>query len=85
MENFTVKQRDIQETKSPIVKAVFKGMGDQIFIGVMMIDIGSANRILNKSILPYLADDAAIEDKTMKSTPYRAKAWSVKGTRCRST
>ena len=51
----------------------------------MMIDTGSANRILNKSILPYLADDAAIEDKTMKSTPYRAKAWSVKGTRCRST
>lgn len=85
MENFTVKRRDIQETKSPIVKAAFRGMGVQIFIGVMMIDTGSANRILNKSILPYLADDAAIEGKTMKSTPYRAKAWSVKGTRCRST
>ena len=67
MENFTVKRRDIQETKSPIVKAAFKGMGDQIFIGVMMIDTGSANSILNKSILPYLADDAAIEGKTMKT------------------
>lgn len=39
----------------------------------MMIDTGSANCILNKSILPYLADDAAIEGKTMKNTPYRAK------------
>lgn len=85
MENFTAKQRDIQETKFPIVKAAFKGKGDQIFIGVMMIDTGSANCILNKSILPYLADDAAIEGKTMKTTPYRVKAWSVKGTRCRST
>lgn len=35
----------------PIVKAAFKGKGDQIFIGVMMIDTGSANCILNKSIL----------------------------------
>lgn len=34
------KQRDIQETKFPIVKAAFKGKGDQIFIGVMMIDTG---------------------------------------------
>lgn len=84
MENFTAKQRDIQETKFPIVKAAFKGMGDQIFIGVMLIDTGSASCILNKSILPYLADDAAIEGKTMKNTPYRAKAWSFKGTRCRS-
>ena len=40
----------------------------------MMIDTGSANCILNKPILPYLADDAAIEGKTMKNTPYRAKA-----------
>lgn len=32
----------------------------------MMIDTGSVNCILNKSVLPYLNDDAAIEGKTMK-------------------
>lgn len=71
--------------KVPYCQSSIQGKGDQIFIGVMMIDTGSANCILNKSILPYLAEDAAIEGKTMKTTPYRVKAWSVKGTRCRST
>lgn len=66
MEKFTAKLRDVQETKFPIVKAAFKGKDEQIYIGVMMIDTGSVNCILNKSVLPYLNDDAAIEGKTMK-------------------
>ena len=48
MKKFTAKLRDIQETKFPIVKAAFKGKDDQIYIGVMMIDTGSVNCILNK-------------------------------------
>ena len=66
MEKFTAKLRDIQEMKFPIVKAAFKGKDEQIYIGVMMIDTGSVNCILNKSVLPNLNDDAAIEGKTMK-------------------
>ena len=66
MEKFTAKLRNVQETKFPIVKAAFKGKDEQIYIGVMMIDTGSVNCILNKSVLPYLNDDAAIEGKTMK-------------------
>ena len=65
MEKFTAKLRNVQETKFPIVKAAFKGKDEQIYIGVMMIDTGSVNCILNKSVLPYLNDDAAIEGKTM--------------------
>lgn len=61
MEKFTAELRDIQQIKFPIVKAAFKGKDDQIYIGVMMIDTGSVNCILNKSVLPYLNDDAAIE------------------------
>ena len=61
MEKVTAKLIDIQETKFPIVKAAFKGKDGHIYIGVMMIDTGSANCILNKFVLPYLADDAAIE------------------------
>lgn len=79
MENFTAKLRNIQETKFPIVKAVFKGKDDQIFIGVMMIDTGSANCILNKSVLPYLADDTAIEGKTMKIHSVQGKGVECQG------
>ena len=79
MEKFTAKLRNIQETKFPIVKAAFKGKDDQIFIGVMMIDTGSANCILNKSVLPYLADDAVIEGKTMKIHSVQGKGVECQG------
>lgn len=82
MEKFTAELRDIQQIKFPIVKAAFKGKDDQIYIGVMMIDTGSVNCILNKSVLPYLNDDAAIEGNTIKFILFKARAWSVKGIRC---
>ena len=52
MKNFTAKLINIEETKFPIIKAAFKGKDEQIYIGVMMIDTGSVNCILNKSVLP---------------------------------
>lgn len=64
MENFEAKLRNIHEAKFPIVKAAFKGNDNQIYIGAMLIDTGSDNCILNKSILPYLCDDAKITGKT---------------------
>lgn len=79
MEKFTSKLRNIQETKFPIVKAAFKGKDAQIYIGVMMIDTGSVNCILNKSILPYIADDAAIEGKTMKIHSVQGKGVECQG------
>lgn len=79
MEKFTAKLRDIQETKLPIVKAAFKGKDEQIYIGVMMIDTGSVNCILNKSVLPYLNDDAAIEGKTMKIHSVQGKGVECQG------
>lgn len=66
MEKFKAKLRDIQGMKFPIVNAAFKGKDGQIYIGVMMVDTGSVNCILNKSVLPYLTDDAVIEGRTMK-------------------
>ena len=79
MDKFTAKLRDIQETKFPIVKAAFKGKDEQIYIGVMMIDTGSVNCILNKSVLPYLNDDAAIEGKTMKIHSVQGKGVECQG------
>lgn len=57
----------------PIVKAAFKGKEYQIYISVMMIDTGSINCILNKSVLPYLDNNAAIEGKTMKTHSVQRK------------
>ena len=65
MENFTAKLRNIHESKFPIVKVAFKANDDHVYIGAMLIDTGSVNCILNKSILPYLCDDAKINGKTM--------------------
>lgn len=79
MEKFTAKLLDIQETKFPIVKAAFKGKDDKIYIGVMIIDTGSVNCILNKSVLPYLADDAVIEGKTMKIHSVQGKGVECQG------
>ncbi|MDO4991333.1 MAG: retropepsin-like aspartic protease [Prevotellaceae bacterium] len=79
MEKFTAKLRGIQETKFPIVKAAFKGKDDQIYIGVMMIDTGSVNCILNKSVLPYLDDNAAIEGKTMNIHSVQGKGVECQG------
>lgn len=79
MDKFTAILRDIQETKFPIVKAAFKGKDDQIYIGVMMIDTGSVNCILNKSVLPYLENNAVIEGKTMKIHSIQSKGVECQG------
>ena len=79
MEKFKAKLRDIQEMKFPIVKAAFKGKDDQIFVGVMLIDTGSANCILNKSVIPYLDDNAVIEDITKKIHSMQGKCVECQG------
>ncbi len=79
MEKFTAKLRNIQETKFPIVRAAFKGKEGQIYIGAMMIDTGSVNCILNKSVLPYLDDDATIEGNTMKIHSVQGKGVDCQG------
>ena len=66
MKNFTAKLINIEETKFPIIKAAFKGKDGKIYIGFMIIDTGSVNCILNKSVLPYLDDSAVIEGKKKK-------------------
>ena len=79
MEKFKAKLRDIQEMKFPIVKAAFKGKDDQMFVGVMLIDTGSANCILNKSVIPYLDDNAVIEDITKKIHSMQGKCVECQG------
>lgn len=79
MEKFVAKLIDIQEMKFPIVKAAFMGKDGLIYIGAMMVDTGSVNCILSKSVLPYLADDAAIEGKTMKIHSVQRKCVECQG------
>lgn len=50
-----------------------------IYIGAMMIDTGSVNCILNKSVLPYLDEGAAIEGKIMKIHSVQGKGVNCQG------
>lgn len=79
MENFTARLRNIQETKFPLVKAAFTGKDGQSYSGIMMIDTGSANCILNKSVLPYLEDNATIEGEKMNILSIQGKGVECQG------
>lgn len=50
----------------PFVKAAFKGKDGNAYIGIMLIDTGSNDCLLNKSILP-LMDDSIVKIKEGKS------------------
>lgn len=45
--NFHTKLLSINEVKFPLVKAAFKGKDGEVYIGVMLIDTGSVECILN--------------------------------------
>ena len=79
MKNFTAKLINIEETKFPIIKAAFKGKDGKIYIGFMIIDTGSVNCILNKSVLPYLDDSAVIEGKKKKIYSVQDKSMECQG------
>ncbi len=79
MKNFTAKLINIEETKFPIIKAALKGKDGKIYIGFIIIDTGSVNCILNKSVLPHLDDSAAIEGKKMKIYSVQDKSMECQG------
>lgn len=79
MKNYTAKLINIEETKFPIIKAAFKGKDGKIYIGFIIIDTGSVNCILNKSVLPHLDDSAAIEGKKMKIYSVQDKSMECQG------
>ena len=64
--NFHTKLLSINEVKFPLVKAAFKGKDGEVYIGVMLIDTGSVECILNKSVLP-LIDSSLIQKNTKKN------------------
>ena len=54
-------------------------MDGKIYIGFMIIDTGSVNCILNKSVLPYLDDSAVIEGKKKKIYSVQDKSMECQG------
>lgn len=56
---FETNFRGLNNVNCPFVKAAFKGKDGNVYIGVVLIDTGSVDCILNKSILP-LMDDSII-------------------------
>ena len=63
---FEAKLRSVDEVKFPLVKAAFKGKDGNVYIGLMLIDTGSVDCILNKSVLS-LIDSSLIREDDKKS------------------
>jgi len=56
---FEAKLRGVSEF--PLVKAAFQGKDGNVYIGMMLIDTGSVDCILNKSVMQLLNDSAVKE------------------------
>lgn len=59
---FETKLRSVNEVKFPLVKAAFKGKDGNMYIGMMLIDTGSVDCILNKSVLSLIDSSLIRED-----------------------
>lgn len=60
--DFEAKLRSVNEVKFPLVKAGFKGKDGNVYIGMMLIDTGSVDCILNKSVLSLIDSSLIRED-----------------------
>lgn len=59
---FEAKLRSVNEVKFPLVKAAFKGKDGNVYIGMILIDTGSVDCILNKSVLSLIDSSLIRED-----------------------
>lgn len=62
---FEAKLRDVNQVKCPFVKAAFQGKDGNVYIGILLIDTGSVDCILNKSVLQLL-DESSIRKNEQK-------------------
>ena len=63
---FETELININEIKFPLVKAAFKGKDGNVYVGVMLIDTGSVDCILNKSVLSMI-DSSQIQVDNKKT------------------
>ena len=76
--DFEAKLRSVNEVKFPLVKAAFKGKDGNVYIGMMLIDTGSVDCILNKSVLSLIDSSLIREDDKRSSTLYSQMRIHVK-------
>ena len=63
---FEAKLCGVRDVKFPLVKAAFKGKDGNLYVGMMLIDTGSVDCILNKSVLQ-LVDDSIVKEGKVKN------------------
>ena len=77
---FTARLRNIEEVKFPIVKAAFQGKEGNVYIGLMMVDTGSANCILSKSVLQLIDKEGLqLKDKKMNIRSVQSRGTICQG------
>lgn len=55
---FETKLKTLKTNNSPLIKAAFQGKDGNVYFGIMLIDTGSFDCILNKSVMDLLDDSA---------------------------
>lgn len=55
---FETKLKTLKTNNSPLIKAAFQGKDGNVYFGIMLIDTGSFNCILDKSVLQLLDESA---------------------------
>lgn len=55
---FETKLKTLKTDNSPLVRAAFQGKDGNVYFGIILIDTGSFDCILNKSVMDLLDDSA---------------------------
>ena len=63
---FETKLKTLKTNNSPLIKAAFQGKDGNVYFGIMLIDTGSFDCILNKSVMDLL-DDSAVRKGDSKN------------------
>lgn len=63
---FETKLKTLKTNNSPLIKAAFQGKDGNVYFGIILIDTGSFDCILNKSVMDLL-DDSAVRKGDSKN------------------
>ena len=63
--NITTKLIRLEDVKFPLVEVAFKDAEGKICIGYLLVDTGSVNCILNKTVVPFIVDSQFKADEKL--------------------
>lgn len=78
-EEFVAKFINFEKITLPVIKAAFQAADGNYYMGLMLIDSGSCNCILNKAVFENLDDSCIIQDEKMSIRGIHEKGVEFQG------